>query len=395
MSHTPPYGILDLGIRFADPKDGADHIGSKALKDFVEKVKPALVVCGHCHSQGRVLSNMGRTQVLNIASHDSPGSTGNFALIDIESNGELSVGFFNTEDLIPPDSLLNIHGVGPSIESALVNAGMTTIDELLKAPDLYKIAESSGIPFPTISRIKAKARALKDERPFKLKDMQPIADNAIFFDIETDIACERVWLVGVLSKAGFRRFYADTWEDESAMLDNFLNFLKINQSTWIVSFSGTNFDRNVLEKALRRLHLDYSSFLSFRHVDLALQIKDCFIFPNQSYALKNLGAHLGYKFKHPELDGLLVALEYHRHLIDRTPLNPMLFDYNEDDVKSLPFMTEQLTKLNQDCESCSIAEIAITDKQKAYREFVENLKKQGITGAEYREKVAEWNKSHQ
>jgi hypothetical protein len=57
-------------------------------------------------------------------------------------------------------------------------------------------------------------------------------------------------------------------------------------------------------------------------------------------------------------------------------------------------MIEQLTKLNRDCKSCSIAEIAITDKQKAYREFVENLKKQGVTGAEYRERVAEWNKIH-
>jgi hypothetical protein len=130
-------------------------------------------------------------------------------------------------------------------------------------------------------------------------------------------------------------------------------------------------------------------------MDLALQIKDCFIFPNQSYALKNLAAHLGYEFKYPELDGFLVAIEYHHHVIDGIPLNPMLFDYNEDDVKSLPFMIEQLTKLNQDCKSCSIAEIAITDKQKAYREFVEKLKRQGIIGAEYREKVAEWNKSHQ
>jgi Icc-related predicted phosphoesterase len=39
LSHTPPYEILDLGIRFADPKDGADHIGSKALKDLGRKEK--------------------------------------------------------------------------------------------------------------------------------------------------------------------------------------------------------------------------------------------------------------------------------------------------------------------------------------------------------------------
>lgn len=395
LSHTPPYGTLDLGIRFANPQEGAEHIGSKALRDFVEKTKPALVVCGHCHSQGGVFSSMGTTKVLNIASHDSPGSTGNFALIEIDAAGTRSIQLFNTEDLIPPNSLLNIHGVGSSVKSALSNAGITTIDQLLEAPDLYWIAESSGVPFATISRIKAKARALKDGKPFKLKDLQPIASEAIFFDIETDIACERIWLVGVYSKAGFRRFYAETWEDERTILNNFLNYLKLTPSAVLVSFSGINFDRNVVEKALRRLRMDYGSFLRFRHVDLALQIKDCFIFPNQSYALKDLAAHLGYKFKYPELDGLLVALEYHHHVMDGIPLNPMLFDYNEDDVKSLPFMIDQLAKLNQECNAISIAEIAITDRQKAYREFIEGLKRQGVTGAQYREKVADWNRNHQ
>ena len=395
LSHTPPYGTLDLGIRFADPQVGAEHIGSKALRDFVEKAKPALVVCGHCHSQGGVFSSIGTTKVVNIASHDSPGSTGNFALIEIDAVGAMSIQLFNTEDLIPPDSLLNIHGVGPSVESALSQAGITKVDQLLEAPDLYKIAESSGLPFATISRIKAKARALKDGKPFKLKDIQLITGDAIFLDVETDIACERVWLVGVLSKAGFKRFYADTWQDERSMLINFLNYLKLSPNSIIVTFSGINFDRNVLEKALRRLQLDYKLLLNFRHVDLALQIKECFIFPNQSYALKDLAAHLGYKFKYPELDGFLVALEYQHHVIDGIPLNPMLFEYNEDDVKSLPFMIDQLAKLNQECNATSIAEISITDRQKAYREFIEGLKKQGVTGAEYREKVADWNRNHQ
>ena len=140
--------------------------------------------------------------------------------------------------------------------------------------------------------------------------------------------------------------------------------------------------------------MDYKTFLKVRHVDLAVQIKDCFIFPNQSYALKDLGSHLGYKFRYPELSGLIVALEYHRHILDKTPLNPIFLEYNEDDVTALPFLIKRLESLNQEYKACSIAEISITGKQKTFREFIENLKKQGVTGTEYRDKIADWNRSH-
>lgn len=394
LSHTPPFGTLDFGIRFANAADGVEHIGSTALRDFVAKSQPALVICGHAHSQGNRIERLGRTLVLNIASHDSFGSAGNFAIVEIKESGNCSYSFLDTQDLIPPNSLLNVHGVGPSVEKALVQAGIRTIDQLLDAPDLYKIADLSSLPFPTVCRIKAKAKAFKAGEPFKIKDFSLNLREVVFFDIETDTACERVWLIGVLSKNGFRQFYADTWSDEPSMLRNFLAYLKLIPNAMLVSFSGTNFDRNVIEKALRRLGLDYKSFLAIRHIDLSLEIKDCFIFPNQSYALKNLAAHLSYKFKHPELDGFLVAIEYMRHIIDKIPLNPIFLEYNEDDVRSLPFMIEQLTKLNQESKTNSIAEISSTDRQKSFREYVEQLKSQGITGEKYREKIAEWNTRH-
>ncbi len=178
---------------------------------------------------------------------------------------------------------------------------------------------------------------MKEGKLFKLKDIPPIPGEVVFFDIETDIACERVWLVGACKENEFRQFYADTWENERAILADFLNYLSLTPNRVLASFSGTNFDKNVVEKALRRLRLDYQSFLKIRHVDLGLVTKDCVIFPNQSYALKDLGSHLGFKFRYPELSGLIVALEYHRHIIDKTPLDPMFLNYNEDDVKALPF----------------------------------------------------------
>ncbi len=395
LSHAPPYGTLDLGIRFARPEDGASHIGSTALRDFVIKSSPQLVVCGHCHSQGKLASNLGKAKIVNVSSHDSSGSEGNFAVIDIDTMGHLEVKFHDTLEQIASSSLLNLHGVGPAVEEALSEAGITTIDQLIKAPDLHEIAGSCGVPISTLSVLKAKARSLIEGEIYKIKDLKPIMGDITFFDIETDVACERVWLVGVLRGTEFRKFYADSWKQEREMLESFLEYLGNNRETKLVSFSGVNFDRNVVEKALRRLRLDSRSFLSHAHVDVCQQVKECFIFPNQSYALKDLASFLGYKFKYPELCGLLVALEYHRHIQDKTPLEPRLFEYNEDDVKALPFIMEKLKSLDQAKQSSSIAELAISEKQKAFREFVEKLREQGITGSKYREKITEWNRDHQ
>src|SRR5439155_11735446 len=53
VSHSPPYGILDKGLSFAEPDEGDHHIGSATLRDFVESY-PAVkfVTCDHCYSHG-------------------------------------------------------------------------------------------------------------------------------------------------------------------------------------------------------------------------------------------------------------------------------------------------------------------------------------------------------
>ena len=393
LSHTPPYGILDLGIRFAEPEEGAHHIGSTALRDFVLERGVKLVVCGHCHSQGRLTSNLGETKVVNVSSHDSPGAFGNFALIDVTPFGFLNVEFHDTSEQIAIDSLLNLHGVGYVTESALSEVGIRTVKQLSQAQDLYRISDSSGIPVSVLRRLKVGARSLCENRLFQVEDFKPITGEVTLFDIETDVACNKVWLIGTYRNGRFLQFYADNWDEEKETLSNFLNFLGSYPESKLVSFSGTNFDKNVVEKALRRLRLDFKAFLSHVHIDMCQRLRKCFIFPNQSYALKDFASFLGYKFKYPELCGLLVALEYHRHVQDGTPLDPKIFEYNEDDVRALSFIIEKIEGLDQ-IEKSSIAELTIGEKQKQFRNFVEDLKRRGITGAEYREKVAEWTRKH-
>lgn len=66
---------------------------------------------------------------------------------------------------------------------------------------------------------------------------------------------------------------------------------------------------------------------------------------------------------------------------------------SEEDVRALSFIMEKIESLDQ-IEKSSIAELTISEKQKQFRNFIEDLKRKGITGAEYREKVAEWTRKH-
>ncbi len=59
LSHYPPEGAVDI-------TDFGMHVGSKELRDLVEKYKPPLFVCGHIHEAAGI-ENIGKTIVVNVA----------------------------------------------------------------------------------------------------------------------------------------------------------------------------------------------------------------------------------------------------------------------------------------------------------------------------------------
>ena len=126
------------------------------------------------------------------------------------------------------------------------------------------------------------------------------------------------------------------------MLEKLLSFLQTVPDSTLVSFSGTGFDRNVINRALERLNLDSEFFMAIPHIDLCQLIRQSIIFPNQSYALKNLGTYLRYPFKHADMNGLEVALEYLNHLKRKRKLDERVFDYNADDVNALPYIIKKI-----------------------------------------------------
>ncbi len=78
MCHQPPYGTLDT------PSRSDKHAGSKAVRDFIERVQPLICFTGHMHSSVGI-ETIGKTKVIN------PGpiwESNKYAYAEVE-NGEV------------------------------------------------------------------------------------------------------------------------------------------------------------------------------------------------------------------------------------------------------------------------------------------------------------------
>ncbi|AIF69937.1 hypothetical protein PAP_07740 [Palaeococcus pacificus DY20341] len=72
LIHAPPYGTK------VDKTYTGVHVGSKALKHFIEEKQPPLVICGHIH-EARGVDEIGKTLIVN----PGPLSRGHYAIIDV------------------------------------------------------------------------------------------------------------------------------------------------------------------------------------------------------------------------------------------------------------------------------------------------------------------------
>jgi uncharacterized protein len=78
ISHSPPYGskvdILHSGI----------HVGSTAVREFIECQQPDVVICGHIH-EARGQEILGKTKIVNCGQ----GGKGYYAIIEVNKNLEI------------------------------------------------------------------------------------------------------------------------------------------------------------------------------------------------------------------------------------------------------------------------------------------------------------------
>jgi Icc-related predicted phosphoesterase len=71
VAHTPPFGTT------TDMVHSGAHVGSPALRRFVERRQPDAVLCGHIH-EARGIDRIGKSQIVNCG----PAFEGSYAILE-------------------------------------------------------------------------------------------------------------------------------------------------------------------------------------------------------------------------------------------------------------------------------------------------------------------------
>jgi predicted RecB family nuclease len=117
----------------------------------------------------------------------------------------------------------------------------------------------------------------------------------------------------------------------------------------IVTCSGSRFEERITRTRLAA-H-DLPTAICDVVEDIHPRLRRSVALPTGSYRVKEVGAFFGYQYKHPEWDGFAVASLYEmqyrklRDLGKRRKLAKKLIEYNEDDVRCLPFILNALERL--------------------------------------------------
>jgi len=74
LSHPPPRDTL------LDRTRRGEHVGSRAVREFVEQVQPALLLCGHIH-EARGVDRLGVTTLVNCG----PAFASQYAVAELDS----------------------------------------------------------------------------------------------------------------------------------------------------------------------------------------------------------------------------------------------------------------------------------------------------------------------
>ena len=335
VSHTPPRGSLDFAIRF-----GKRPIGSSALRAFLRKRRDVpLVVCGHVHYCGGQSKKLGRSMIVNAASHDDCGAFGKVAVIDICGQKVSGLVWHELRG-----ELTSIAGIGEQRGIRLRAAGIRNATHLADATEecirnILKCSTSEA----TI--IKARASSQLKQQVLVLKRLE-LAGNRAYVDIETDLAGKFIWLIGlhIESEDKSYAFFANTPQDEVTILREFLELLAQKPELSLLAYSNCRAEQRLLAQRLSAHTLPATVAENIEDVYYA--IHSCMAFPVQDMRLKTIAKCCGFSARHPEMEGFDAALSYGSGRPTKAR-KKLLLEYNEDDMLALKYVVRYVERRTQ------------------------------------------------
>lgn len=344
VSHNPPYGILDFGLRFTH-----GQIGSRAIRKFIQSHKKVVLnVCGHAHCCGgsdkkpsefdSLSVELIHCHFVNVASHDDGDAEPNIAIITIsEDSKEVKIEWYVEE-------IRKIPQVGPNTAERLRKEGIRTFSDFEKELD-GKIKTFPGVYDWHINFWK---RFFLAKKKGVILSIEPFIfeKRAIFVDIETDDKQLIIWLIGVYNKEKeeFVQFFEKNPKNEKENLRRFYDYLKENKFPQIIEFSNCKLEERALTERMRKYGI-LKNHEKMNTIDLGLWVQTR-VSGTQNLQLKTLASALGYEFKHRDITGFEVGLQYSIYV--QNPKNSVdwekLLEYNRDDVMSMPFLVKKINE---------------------------------------------------
>jgi len=366
ISHTPPYKLLDIGIRF-----GVGHIGSTSLRKFIDTYskRVRIVICGHAHSQGGKSITYKKTHIINCASHDNKGEPGRIAIININEDNEIKVKWDYIYDKDVPQGgleLMSVPLVGPSRAKVLLDAGINNAEQLAELSPNHELAKHPyfrGSFELIINYAKAITRnkpVVIDKHPF-FKNIEE--KNIYFFDAEYNPAGTKegpfgIFLLGLMDNRGkVQQKFLNNPENEKNMLEEFLEWL-INEGPILITYSSTSADKPQLINSFRRFGLS-TEVLDKVFFDLYYDCintgrkRDQYIFlpMPRSMSIKDISQYFGYKEPNLEIQNGLDALVKYNEFLNannekiKEKIKGELLSYNRADLERTKFIFEKIKRI--------------------------------------------------
>jgi uncharacterized protein len=239
---------------------------------------------------------------------------------------------------------------GNDKQQPLEKVGVTTVKQLLarKTP-------VPGIADTKLEQLRQCARAFVDKRFIVLQDIRiPSAPVEFYLDFEgIDMDGEKFdYLIGILErakdKAVFHPFVARSKAEHKKVVKDALALLTKHPDAPI--FHYASYEKTALKQISDEYHIDVKPLLH-RMTDLLQVLRRCIAPPTSTFSLKDIAKALGFRWRAGMDAGQSLVL-YPQFLATKDEaLLKKIIDYNEDDVRALLLVKENLEKHSKQGDS--------------------------------------------
>lgn len=282
--------------------------------------------------------------IINIASHDKPGSKGRYGVIELD-NQTVNYELTTTEAGANQD-LLQLSQVGArriqhllDVEiSELSDINQENLDKMLSLPGVYEWHVKTWLEEAAAIR-NGKLRIREPEEFAFLND-----DNVILLDIETDLSQSNIWLVGLYNYRNEKYTHIFEKDDEERLLTSLTEYLDGHDEPSIVYYGNNKFDGKCLKRRMDVYELSNGIELMKNSNDLGIAVHNHLLGNFTRSNLESLSRKItDHESSYPDLDGFVVGKRYTEYLLDGDePDWDKLIEYNKEDIFALKKVTERV-----------------------------------------------------